>query len=515
MHEPTARALRIAGIYLAFSALWTLFADHVVEHLAPKHTRHITLESLEGLLFAAMTAALLFALLRRYFHHLEQSISLMRESEARFARVFDRSPHPKSISRFSDGRFLDVNQAFAQFFGYAREDVVGHTASELGLWGEPGREAVMGKLRRDVRVRDLEITTRLKSGEMRHVVASMELMALGGEDCVLGDLTDVTDQRRAEREVKLWADAFIHCAHGIAMGDATTNTLIACNPAMQKLLGLGAEVLAGRPILSSYVESDRARIEACLVEADRDGQVRYESHMQRADGTTFPVQMDVVSVRDATGHPQYRIATVQDITERRRSEVALRESEGRLRALGDNIPGGAIYRVVLDTAGVTRHTYISAGIEAILGWQADEFMADPAVFWASIEPADRNAIQAAQLESAITLTVFDREFRHRTKTGELRWVHASASPRRLPDGSTQWDGVVTDITARKQIESELAASRAQLETALSSMNDAVFISDHAGRFIHFNDAFATFHKFATRADCGRTLQDYPDLFEVS
>jgi PAS domain S-box-containing protein len=514
MDHPTSRALRIAGIYLAFATLWVVLSDRAVLYLARDHAWHVMMESVKGQLFVVLTAALLFALLRRYFCHLEQSIHLMRESEARFAKVFDRSPHPKSITRLSDSCFLNVNQALLSFFGYAREALVGHTAVELDLWGEPGRDVVISQLRRAGQVRDLEVSVRLKSGELRWVLLSMEMIDLDGEPCALSVLTDVTEQRRAEQEVKRWADAFTHCAHGIAMGDATTNTLIACNPAMQKLLGLGAEVLAGRPIRESYIEHDRARIEACLVEADRDGQVRYESHMKRADGSVFPVQMDVVSVCDEAGRPQYRIATVQDITERRRSEVALRESEGRLRALGDNIPGGAIYQVVLDTAGSTRHTYISAGIESVLGWRAEEFVSDPALFWATLEPADRNDFQAAQMESASTLTVFDREFRQHTKTGDVRWMHASASPRRLPDGSTRWDGVVTDITARKQIESELAASRAQLEAALSSMNDAVFISDRAGEFIHINDAFAAFHKFPGRAACGRTLQEYADLIEV-
>ncbi len=73
---------------------------------------------------------------------------------------------------------------------------------------------------------------------------------------------------------------------------------------------------------------------------------------------------------------------------------------------------------------------------------------------------------------------------------------------------------IRDITARKQAEEALRENRAKLEAALSSMTDAVFISDAAGNFIEFNAAFATFHRFRDKAECARTFAAYPDLLEV-
>ena len=96
----------------------------------------------------------------------------------------------------------------------------------------------------------------------------------------------------------------------------------------------------------------------------------------------------------------------------------------------------------------------------------------------------------------------------------------------FPDGTSGWfdlsiqpvpEGVFIlsmDITERKQAEEALRASRANLEAALTSMTDAVFISDAAGRFIEFNDAFATFHRFKNKAECAKTLAEYPNFLEV-
>ena len=76
-------------------------------------------------------------------------------------------------------------------------------------------------------------------------------------------------------------------------------------------------------------------------------------------------------------------------------------------------------------------------------------------------------------------------------------------------------GTHTDITDRKQAEEELRASKAELEAALESMTDAVFISDAKGRnFVDFNEAFATFHKFRNKEECAKAFSEYPLFLDV-
>ncbi len=71
-----------------------------------------------------------------------------------------------------------------------------------------------------------------------------------------------------------------------------------------------------------------------------------------------------------------------------------------------------------------------------------------------------------------------------------------------------------EIAERKQTEEALRESRAKLAAALASMADAVFISDAQGRFIDFNDAFATFYRFRTKDECAKTFAEYPDILDV-
>lgn len=414
-------------------------------------------------------------------------------------------------------------------------------------------------------------------GEDRHAVS------------FAGTVQDITGRKQAEAELRRWADAFEHCAYGVALGLPAVNRLLACNPAYARMLGRTMADLVGRPILDQYAPEERERVRGNISEADRAGQSRLETRMIRADGSTFPVQLDLVSVRGDNGQqPLYRVATVQDITQRRQAEAAireqshlqdqlakitaavpgivysfrmrpdgstcmpfatptiedlwglrleeirhdfaegfarihaddsarvresivesartlrpwrgvfrirhprkgerwveghsvprreeddsilwhgfmhdvterkqvdeeLREREERLRMLGDNISGGAIYQLLWHPDGRSRYTYLSAGVERIFGVSMSEVLSDPQPFWGWIADEDRGRLQAAEAISARDLTPFDCEFRQRTVSGEVKWLHACSTPRRAADGSTIWDGVVLDITERKRIEEE-------------------------------------------------------------
>jgi PAS domain S-box-containing protein len=119
-------------------------------------------------------------------------------------------------------------------------------------------------------------------------------------------------------------------------------------------------------------------------------------------------------------------------------------------------------------------------------------------------------------------------FRHRMKTREpqaceLRlvksdgspfWAHLAASVGEDHHGAPLHRMTMIDITERKRVDLALRESEAKLQSALSSMTDAVFISNTEGRFVEFNDAFATFHKFRTKAECAKPLADYPAFLEV-
>lgn len=82
------------------------------------------------------------------------------------------------------------------------------------------------------------------------------------------------------------------------------------------------------------------------------------------------------------------------------------------------------------------------------------------------------------------------------------------------DGRELFTAIVRDVTERRRAQAELLASKTKLETALASMNDAVMITDAAGRIVEFNEACVGFHRFANRAQCRTTLEALAQAIEV-
>jgi PAS domain S-box-containing protein len=130
-----------------------------------------------------------------------QAEETLRESEARFSTVYHSSPVGIGISRLADGTFLDVNDAFLAIYGYTRDEVIGHTANELGLWPPEARARLVGELEKQGRVQNVEMKFSRKSGQTGDQLVSVELIELGGEKCILGLLTDITERKRNEAEL--------------------------------------------------------------------------------------------------------------------------------------------------------------------------------------------------------------------------------------------------------------------------------------------------------------------------
>ncbi len=123
----------------------------------------------------------------------------LRESEERFSRFFRASPVGTGISRLSDGQFADANDAFLGLFGYTREEVVGHSALELGIWANPEDRSKMFKtLEEQGRLKDFETRFRRKSGEIMYALISAEVIEMAGQQYMLGLTHDITARKLAE-----------------------------------------------------------------------------------------------------------------------------------------------------------------------------------------------------------------------------------------------------------------------------------------------------------------------------
>ena len=124
-------------------------------------------------------------------------------SEEKFSKAFRSSPEIISITAMVDGRFIEANEAFERQTGYTRTEVIGRTDVELGLWPDvQSRQRLSAELARLGRVRDQEVQLRTRSGQLRTLLVSIEIIELEGEACALAVGQDITALKEAEDRLR-------------------------------------------------------------------------------------------------------------------------------------------------------------------------------------------------------------------------------------------------------------------------------------------------------------------------
>ena len=242
----------------------------------------------------------------------------------------------------SNKRYQFNNKTYKDWFGRSQIDIYGrHIEEVLGT----SAYQVMSKhvdlaLAGNVTTYEAEIP--YQNGGPCFVIATYvpDVVPGRGTRGFFALVQDITERKKADEELRKWANAFEGCAHGIAICDPLTNRILACNPAFANLHKYSTEDVAGMPTLSLYPPSEREQVRHNFEKADRIGHIRFESTKVRKDGSVFPAQMDIVSMRGEHGGVLYRISTAQDITENKLEEEALSKSESRYRSLFENMTNG-------------------------------------------------------------------------------------------------------------------------------------------------------------------------------
>jgi PAS domain S-box-containing protein len=148
-----------------------------------------------------------------------------------------------------------------------------------------------------------------------------------------------------------------------------------------------------------------------------------------------------------------------------RSEASLRDSRLQFRTLGANLPGAILFQHVMAHDGRRWYTQISDSVEPILGVTAEDALRNPRALVALLASEEAMRLDAAVKRSAETLQTLETEVLARRPDGIVRRIHLAGAPRRLADGATVWDGVIIDVTERREAQEHRRMLEAQLQEA--------------------------------------------------
>ena len=128
----------------------------------------------------------------------------LRENEEKFRQAFEIGPDGFLISKLKDSTLVDVNERFLEMFGCTRQEVIGRSALELGLWANPSdREKVALQLRSRRKVRNLQIVCKRKNGETFPILLSVSLLKVNNQQLAISSVRDFSVSRKLKKRYYL------------------------------------------------------------------------------------------------------------------------------------------------------------------------------------------------------------------------------------------------------------------------------------------------------------------------
>ena len=453
----------------------------------------------------------------------------LRESES-FARSVLDSLSANIAVVDESGTIVFVNRAWREFaraneaVGNVAEDVnylqVCDSAVELGCeeaasFAEGIRSVLSGRREEFA----LEYPCHSPT-EQRWFVGRVTRFPSGSPTRAVVAHENVTPRKRAEEALRLRDMAIAASSNGIVITDPSQpdNPITYVNPAFERISGYSAQEVLGRNCrLLQGTDREQpalAELRAALQEG-RGCQAVIRNY--KKNGTLFWNQLSISPVRDEEGHLVSFVGVQNDVTERRRAEEALRDSEERYRALYEDNP--SMY-FTLDEKGTVLSVNHFGSRQ--LGYAPEELIGHPVL--EIFHEEDRQAVSrylSASLRAPEQSNGW--EARKIRKDGSVLWVRENVRAIRGPGGDTVILVTCEDVTERKRAERERArllgreqvaraeaeAARQRLRAILDNLTEGVLVAEPQGRLVFANPA-ANAMLGSTN---GKTVEELPDLWE--
>jgi hypothetical protein len=324
----------------------------------------------------------------------------------------------------------------------------------------------------------------LPDGTAKHVHTIRHPVLNGAGDVVklVGTSMDITERKQAEealREGETRFRTFVdHAADALFIYDFEQGTIVDVNRQACESLGYTRQELIGTTALAIHLDSDRAATES-IAERAAAGETVIDTHWhRRRDGTLFPVE--VHTSQYWYGGRRFLLKLARDITDRKRAEQALRESEAYL-AEGQRLSHTGSFAW---SAATLQSIYWSEEMFRIFGLNPQEGVPSAETFWQRIHPEDLDRTRELLLKAADGNMEYEHDHRIVLPDGTVKHIHAIGHPVLDEKGQVaKYVGTAVDVTDRKRAEEERERLR-QLEADLAQINRIGMMGELAASIAH-------------------------------
>lgn len=443
----------------------------------------------------------------------------LRESEEKY-RVVSENTDDWIYWVSPLGRFKYISPACEWITGYKPQEFIDHPSLYMEIVVPEDKEKVhnhnITPVEEQIIPHSLKFRIITKKGDLCWIDHSCTPVFSDGEyQGQLGtnrNITELklTEQRQYESELK-FRKIFEEGPFGMALMNGHLKTLIA-NSRLCSMLGFSESELQKRTFRDitapEDVINDIQQIRKLI--AGESSVYKTEKRYVRKDGQVIWGSMTVTANFSDEGQFLHYLVIIEDITRRKQAEKELKIVTERLR-LATSVSNVGIIDLDLSQ----NHIIWDEKIYELYGLDPEQVTPSMETWLSRVHPDDLEYVSQHMRKINEEEKRFTLEFRILWSDQSLHWISAEGQIFRDDKGNpVRMIGVNYDITNRKKAEQELITSKAKLETAIASMTDAIFISDHQGQLIEFNDAFATFHKFRNKEECNELIARYPELVDI-
>lgn len=410
----------------------------------------------------------------------KQAETALRQSEEQLRLITDSLPVCISyIDR--EQRYRFVNKTYEAWFGCSREEIYGRTLREFV--GEAAYSAIQQYNERvlagETVYYEAEVPYRL--GGKRYISATLvpDFDAQSQVRGWYGLITDITERKQAEMELvqtrNFLQSILDHLPVAVFTKEVSNLRFVLWNTGCIELMGYTAEEVLGK---TAYEVFTTQHAEFCTAKdqevlATSEAVEILEGLICTKQGETKIVRNKKIPIYDEQGNPQFVLGFAEDITKRKRAEIALRESQERLANIIANIPGG-VYRNIYHADGRFSIPYVSPAYLSLLGIDPDEMMNHPERILAMIHPDDHDRFFAAlEVAKQSGESGYLAELRVVSPGGKVTWIQDNARFSRNENGDIIVDGVDIVINDRKLAEDRLRASLQEKEVLLAEIHHRV------------------------------------------
>ena len=410
----------------------------------------------------------------------KQAEEALKLSEEKFRLSFMTSLDAFYWSTLEDGKILEVNRVFDDVFGYSRDEVIGRTSQELGLYVDPDdRARMLSILKASGHIKDLELKGRKKSGELITISLSVSKMLVNDQQYILGVIRDITERKQMESALReseanyrsLFANASIGIFHSLPEG-----RFLRVNKALAHMLGYVSpeDMVAAITNIETQIYVDLQKrsilLDRTLQQADW---IYAENRYRRKDGTIITANLSVRNILNADGTVAYLEGFVEDITERKRADEALRTNESRFRKVLQEISTVAVQGYAPD--GTTQ--YWNKASERLYGYSAQEAIGRNLLDLIILPEMREDVEKAIQLMAETGVPIPASELLLMRKDGSRVEVFSSHTIVQVPGRTQELFCIDIDLTKRKRAEVALQMQEERLRLALASSRQGWFDLD--------------------------------------